>query len=466
MAPITDIHQKALSINLDKGQYGTIAEIGAGQETARWFFRVGGAAGTIAKAISAYDMQFSDSIYGESPRYVSRDRLNSMLDLEYQLIIERLGKKRGNESTFFSFANTVASRSFSKDVDGQGWMGVKFQSSPCSEPSQIDLHVHLQGKKSIQDQETLGILGVNLIYAALHFHADPQYLLKSLMDDLSFELLEIDMIDFSGPAFESVDNRLMALRLVELGMTPGAMFNAQGEIVLPADVLYKKAVLIERSRFNPPTLLNMDMLDCAQKIFLDDHDLSEDELIVISEMTVHNLKGDEDVDVEGFLQRADILCALGKNVLISNMGEYYKLADYLFRCTTRPMAIALGIPTLKHIFSEKYYENLPGGILEAFGRLFKYELRLYVSPCCEDNDTDNLITTDNFEPKDNLKHLYHYLVDNDFIAPLNTINKNYLCIHSHKVLEEIKSGHDTWESKVPDKVKEVIKDKKMFNVKI
>jgi len=463
---ITDIHQKALSINLDKGQYGTIAEIGAGQETARWFFRVGGAAGTIAKAISAYDMQFSDSIYGESPRYVSRDRLNSMLDHEYRLIIERLGKKRGAESTFFSFANTVASRSFSRDVDGQGWIGVKFQHSPCSEPSQIDIHVHLQGKESIQDQETIGILGVNLIYAALNFYSNPEHLLKSLSDDLPQDLLEIDMIDFSGPAFEKIDNRLMALRLVELGMTHGAMFNAQGEIVHPADVLYKKAVLIERSRFSPPTLLNMDMLDCAQKIFLDDHKLSQEELVVISEMTIHNLKDGDDIDVKGFLQRADILCALGKNVLISNMGEYYKLADYLFRCTQRPMAIALGIPTLKEIFNEKYYRNLPGGILEAFGRLFKYDLRLYVSPCLNrnDNDCDGLTTLENFTPEQHLKHLYLYLCENKFISPLNTINKNYLCIHSHEVLEEIKNGKKGWEEKVPEKVKEVIKKNGLFNI--
>ena len=464
MDQINDIHQKALSINLDKGQYGTIAEIGAGQETARWFFRVGGAAGTIAKAISAYDMQFSDSIYGESSRYVSRDRLNSMLDLEYKLIIERLGNKRGPESTFFSFANTVASRSFSRDVDGQGWMGVKFQSSPCSEPSQIDLHVHLQGKKSIQDQETLGILGVNLIYAALHHYDDPLCLLKSLMDDLSAELLEIDMIDFTGPAFENVDNRLMALRLVELGMTHGAMFNSKGEIVHPADVLYKKAVLIERSRFNPPTLLTMDMLDCAHEKFLDDHDIAEEEVVVISEMTLHNLKDGKDIDAEDFLQRADVLCALGKNVLISNMGEYYKLADYLFRCTQRPMAIALGIPTLKEIFTEKYYEDLPGGILEAFGRLFKYDLRLYVSPC-NNKDSKQLTTTDNFAPEQHLKNLYQYLLVNRFVSSLDTVNESYLCIHSHEVLEEIKKGSGDWENKVPEKVKEVIKENKLFNIK-
>ena len=446
-----DIHQKALSLNLNKGQYGTIAEIGAGQETARWFFRVGGAAGTIAKAISAYDMQFSDSIYGESPRYVSRDRLNSMLDLEYRLVVERLGEKRGPESTFFAFANTVASRSFSRDVDGQGWLGIKFQSSPCSEPSQIDLHVHLQGKEVVQDQETIGILGVNLIYAALNYHQNPELLLQSLMGDLSYDLLEIDMIDFSGPAFEKIDNRLMALRLVELGMTHGAMFNAKGEIVHPADILYKKAVLIERSRFNPPTLLNMNMLDCAQKLFEEEHDIQSNDLIVISEMTIHNLKTTEDekdINAKDFLQRADILCALGKNVLISNMGEYYRLADYLFRCTQKPMAIALGIPTLQAIFNEKYYENLPGGILESFGRLFKYDLRLYVSPSMETH----------------LKHLYQYLLENKFITPLNTINKEFLSIYSHDVLANIKAGKKDWETQVPSKVRDVIKNNNLFDL--
>lgn len=460
---VTDIHQKALSINLDKGQYGTIAEIGAGQETAHWFFRVGGAAGTIAKAISAYDMTFSDSIYGKSPRYVSRERLNAMIDHEYDLIIERLGESRGPESTFFAFANTVASRSYSRDADGQGWIGVKFQTSPCSEPSQIDIHVHLQGKKSSEDQRTLGILGVNLIYAVLYYHQEPEVLLKSLMDKLSYDFLEIDMIDFSGPAFEHVDNRLMALRLVELGMTHGAMFNAKGEIVHLADVLYKKAVLIERSRFNPPTLLTMNMLDCAQDKFLNEHDISEKDLVVISEMTLHNLKDGDDINAEGFLQRADMLCALGKNVLISNMGEYYRLADYMFRYTKSPMGIALGIPTLKEIFTETYYTNLAGGILEAFGRLFKYELSLYVAPC-NNEESNSLTTTDNFEPEDNLKHLYKHLQDNNFIRSLNTVNPDYLHIHSHKVLDEIKNNNKQWENKVPEKVKEVIKNQKLFGI--
>ena len=463
MEKITDIHQKTLAINLDNSKYGTIAEIGAGQETARWFFRVGGAAGTIAKAISAYDMKFSDSIYGESARYVSRQRLDSMLNHEYNLIIERLDNSRGANTTFFAFANTVASRSYSRREDGSGWLGVKFQTSPGSEPSQIDLHVHLKSKKSVQDQETLGILGVNLIYAAVEFHQDAEYLLKSLMDNLSSKLLEVDMIDFSGSAFNKVDNRLMALRLVELGMTRGAMFNAKGDIVHPADLLYKKAVLIQRSRFNTPTLLNLDMLACAQDVFLADNKLADKELTVISEMTLHNLKDGEDINVQDFLQRADILCALGKNVLISNMGEYYKLADYLFRYTQKPMAVVLGIPTLIDIFNEKYYEKLPGGILESFGRLFKYKLRLYVSPSI--NVDGNLTTAETFKPASHLKNLYRYLFENQFISPLNTINHNYLCIQSPEVLEEIKNGHLEWESKVPEKVKEVIHQHKLFNVK-
>lgn len=461
MDKITDIAQKALTINLDKSQYGTIAEIGAGQETARWFFRVGGAAGTIAKAISAYDMTFSDSIYGPSPRYVSRERLNAMLDHEYRLIVERLGCSKGATTTFFAFANTVASRSYSRSEDGQGWVGVKFQHAAGSAPSQIDLHVHLQGKKSIQDQETLGALGVNLIYAALHFHAQPEYLLKSLMDGLTHDYLEIDMIDFDGPAFASVDNRLMALRLVELGMTSGAMFNADGEIVHPADLLYKKAVLVERSRFNPPTLLNLDMVNCAEQLFQADQQLSSDDLVIVSEMTLHNLKQGDDIDAEDFLHRADILCALGKNVLISNMGEYYRLAAYLFRYTQRPMAIVLGIPTLKELFDEKYYENLAGGILESFGRLFKYQLRLYVSPSL--NEDGNLNTLDSFCPEPHLKHLYHYLHDNHFISALNSVNKEYLCIHSDQVLQEIRTGQAEWEGKVPETVRQVIKKRQLFD---
>ncbi|MCB1877022.1 MAG: hypothetical protein KDH88_13695 [Chromatiales bacterium] len=456
----TDTHQKCLSINLDNRKYGTIAEIGAGQETARWFFRAGGAAGTVAKAMSAYDMKFSDAIYGESPRYVSRARLNQMLDIEYSLVIERLDKHRGAESTFFAFANTVASRSYSRKQDGQGWLGVKFQTSPQQPPSRIDLHVYLSANDVLRDQESLGILGVNLIYGAFQHHASPEALLKSLLDGLSSKLVEVDMVDFYGPAFETVDNRLMALRLVEYGLTSGAMFNAKGKVVQPADALYNKAVLVERSRFRPPTLLNINMLDCAQRRFAEETGIPENDLVVISEMTLHNLREGETIDTEDFLDRADILCALGKNVLVSNMGEYYRLASYLLRCTRKPLSIVLGIPTLKQIFNEIYYENLQGGILEAFGRLFKSDLRLYISPSL--NPDGSVVTLDEFEPEPHLRHLFHYLRENRLVRALDTVNRDYLTIYADEVLRDIKAGQDGWRAKVPELVAQVIAEKDLF----
>ena len=458
---VIDAHHKALEINLDKLQYGTVAEIGAGQETARWFFRVGGAAGTIAKAMSAYDMKFSDAIYGSSPRYVSRERLRAMLEHEYQLVIERLDAHRGAESTFFAFANTVAARSFSRNEEGQGWLGIRFQTTPRSEPSQIDLHVHLRGKKSVQDQETLGILGVNLIYGALYHHRDPVLLLESLMDGLYTDLLEIDMIDFSGPAFAQIDNRLMALRLVQKGLAPAAMFTADGKVVHPAEALYKKAVLIERSRFRPPTHLNINMLECAQAQFVAEREVQAKDVLILSEMTLHNLMDGGDIDVQDFLHRVEILCALGKNVLISNLGEYYRLAAYLFRYTQKPMGLVMGIPTLREVFDEKYYSDLAGGILESFGRLFKYDLRLYVSPALGDAP-DQLVTVENFQPPAHLRHLYAYLHGNGFIKGLQGIRTELLSIFSHDILDKIRTGRSDWEVCVPSKVAEMIRDKHLF----
>lgn len=461
---VIDCHHKALEINLDKGKYGTIAEIGAGQETARWFFRVGGAAGTIAKAISAYDMKFSDAIYGPAPRYVSRERVQSMLDHEFRLVVERLDAHRGDECSFFAFANTVAARSFTRKENGQGWLGIRFQTCARTEPSQIVVHVHLLGKKSIQDQETLGMLGVNLIHGALYLNDQPETLLESLIDNLYTDLVEIDMIDFSGPAFAKVDNRLMALRLVQKGLAPAAMFLANGKVVYPSDTLYKKAVLVERSRFRPPTHLNINMLERAQAQFVEGREVKPEEVMVLSEMTLHNLIDGGDIDVQDFLHRIEILCALGKNVLISNLGEYYRLAAYLFRYTQRPMGVVMGIPNLREVFDEKYYTGLPGGILESFGRLFKYDLRLYVCPCLQDNCTD-LTTADDFKPAAHLRHLYAYLYENGFIKGLTGINKDYLSIYSHEVLKKIRTGEADWEDMVPTQVSEMIKALKLFGSK-
>lgn len=458
---VIDTHHKALEINLDTRQYGTVAEIGAGQETARWFFRVGGAAGTIAKAMSAYDMKFSDAIYGTSPRYVSRERLRAMLEHEYKLVVERLDTHRGADSTFFAFANTVAARCFSRKEDGQGWLGIRFQTAPRGEPSQIDIHVHLRGTKSIQDQETLGILGVNLIYGALYHHGNPVLLMESLMDGLYTELVEIDMIEFSGPDFSGVDNRLMALRLVQKGLAPAAMFTADGHVVHPAEALYKKAVLIERSRFRPPTHLNMNMLECAHAQFISEREVQERDVLVLSEMTLHNLMDGGDIEVRDFLHRTEILCALGKNVMISNLGAYYRLAAYLFRYTQRSMGVVMGIPTLREVFDEKYYNDLAGGILESFGRLFKYDLRLYVGPCLGE-DRQSLVTVENFQPPAHLHHLYAYLHHNGFIKELQGVRPELLSIFSHEILAQIQLGRSDWENSVPPMVAQMIREKHLF----
>ena len=456
-----DTHQKALTINLDEGKYGTIAEIGAGQETARWFFKVGGAAGTIAKAMSAYDMKFSDSIYGSCGRYVSRERLQAMLDHEYQLLNERLGETRGVNSAFFAFANTVAAHSFSQKQLGHGWLGIRFQRAPGEAPSQIDLHVQLKGQENIQDQETLGLLGVNLIYAALYLHETPDGLLASLLDQLSTDLLAIDMIDFSGPAFSKVDNRLMALRLVQKGLSNAAMFRADGKVVQPADALYKKAVLVERSRFRPPTRLTMRLLDCAYTAFCKDSDVDTDKVIVLSEMTLHNLIEGDDIDVQDFLHRAEILCALGKHVLISNYGEFYRLAQYLSAYTRLPIGIALGVPTLMQVFDQKYYDHLEGGILEAFGRLFKNDLRLYVCPML-DPGSGELVTVRNAKVQENLRYLYQHMLENNLIREIDAIDKDELSIFSHDVLAKIRKGESDWERLVPEKVVGIIRNKRLF----
>jgi len=462
-----DTYSKAHAFNMDNAPYGTIAEIGAGQETSRWFFKVGGAAATIAKTMSAYDMKFSDSIYGPCKRYVSHERLQAMLDKEYQLVIDRLNEIRGEQCTFYAFANTVATFSYTQQRAGNGWIGIRFQTHPQEAASQIDLHVVLKGKSSTQDQDTLGILGVNLIYGAHYHHQQPLDLLTSLMDNLGTELLEIDMIDFTGPAFETVDNRLMALYLVKHGITQAAIFNAAGQLVQPSDALYKKAVLVERSRFRPPTLLTMNILDSAYHTFIKEPDVNADEVIVLSEMTLQNLSARDEnsttseVDIEDFLNRIEILCALGKNVMISNFGEFYKLAQYLFNQTNKPIAIALGIPNLLNIFDEQYYENLNGGILEAFGLLFRNDMRLYVCPMIDKNN-DELITVNNLQIKNSLQHLYCHLVENDYIRNMDAIEKAHLRINAEEVLHKIINNDDSWKNMVPETVASIISQRSLF----
>ena len=276
-----DTHQKALQINLDPTKYGTFAEIGAGQEVARWFFRVGGAAGTIAKSISAYDMIVSDAIYGAADRYVSRKRLQTMLDHEYQLLYERLNAKRGANTKFFVFADTVTARSFKNHDECHGWMGIRFQAEPQAPPSDIIIHVRMLDRDNLPQQEALGIMGVNLVHGSVYHHADPRMVVASLMDNLTLERVEVDMIKFSGPNFEGVDNRLMSLELVEKGLANAAMFTANGEVVQAAEILYKKAILVERGSFRPVTKVTIDMLECAQAQFIQEPNVQGEEIVVL-----------------------------------------------------------------------------------------------------------------------------------------------------------------------------------------
>lgn len=462
-----DTYHKALALNMDRAPYGTLAEIGAGQETSRWFFKVGGAAKTIAKTMSAYDMKFSDSIYGPCKRYVSRERLQAMLDKEYQLVIDRLDELRGSDCSFYAFANTVSTYSYTQQRNGSGWLGIRFQTRPHGPASQIDLHVILKGKSNTQDQDTLGVLGVNLIYGAFYLCNEPLRLLTSLMDDLSNEILEVDMIDFDGPAFQTVDNRLMALFLVKHGLTQAAMFSANGKLVQASDTFYKKSVLVERNLFRPPTLLTMDILDSAYDAFIRETDIDADEVIVLSEMTLQNLRDrdgeelDGDVDIEDFLQRVDILCALGKNVMISNFGEFYKLAQFLFSNTGKPIAIALGINNLINIFDERYYDDLAGGILEAFGLLFRNDMRLYVCPKV-DQETAEVVTVNNLRVKRHLRHLYRHLYESNYLRGLESIPRDHLMITPVEVLDKIRNHDDTWVDLVPEEIVTIISERNLF----
>lgn len=458
---ILGTHQKALEINLDPAKYGTFAEIGAGQEVARWFFRVGGAAGTIAKAMSAYDMTFSDAIYGPAERYVSRQRLNTMLEHEFRLLIERLDAKRGAQTKFFVFANTVAAKSYSRRDDAHGWLGVRFQTEPQQEPSQIIVHVRLLDKENVQEQEALGIFGVNLVHGALYLHATPEMLIESLVDNLTTERIEVDMIHFSGPAFAKIDNRLMSLKLVQHGLTNAAMFTAKGENIQPADALYKKAILIERGSFRPVTKVTLDMLNCATAMFVQEPKVQGEDVLVLMEMTMKNLTTEAGIDHKDFLERVDILGAMGKTVLISNYGEYHRLAAFLFRHTKKMIGIVMGVPTLREIFDEKYYADLGGGILESFGRLFKNDLKLYVYPLKEPK-ADALITAGNLRVAPHLRHLYAYLVENRLIESLRDFDERCLPIFSRTVLANIKSGDPSWEEMVPPQVAAMIKERKLF----
>ena len=460
MDATADTLQKALRINLDPRWYGTIAEIGAGQEVARWFFRAGGAAGTVAKSISAYDMAVSDAVYGKSGRYVSMARLQAMLDLEFQLNLERLDAERGDSNAFFAFADTVTARSFVGGNECHGWMGVKFQAHPRDEASQIIMHVRMLDVEAALQQEALGIVGVNLLHAAFFQHHEPELLVESLLDRLTTGRIEIDMIELKGIEFRSVDNRLMALKLVQVGLSGAAMFGPDREVLQPSEVLRKKAILVERGSFRPPTVVNIDMLESALAKFISDPDVASREILMLTELTMANLlAGSGDVDRRDFLARADLLAACGMTVLISDYVEYHRLAAYLAWRTDGHIGMVMGVPSLMDLFNESNHAALPGGILESFGRLFKNDLKLFVYPMLRD---DRITTVDDLSVSEDLQPLYDYLARRGSFVGLDNYKPDYLPILSRDVLRRIASGDVSWESMVPPEVGELIKKRGFF----
>ena len=459
--PKLSTHQKALKINLDPLYYGTFAEIGAGQEVARWFFKVGAAAGTISKSISAYDMAVSDAIYGRCKRYVSRERLQGMLDYEHSLNLERLQSVRRESTAFFAFANTVAARNYQGTNECHGWMGVKFQAHPRDENSQIIIHVRMLDRENDLQQETLGIVGVNLLYAAFFLHHKPELILDSLLDNLTTQRIEIDMIEFSGIEFRHVDNRVMSLKLVQLGLSGAAMFGPAGDVLQPSEILRKRPILVERGSFRPVTKVNIDMIRSAHERFASEPEVQPGQVVELMEITMKNLLAAGKIDLNDFLARADVLAAAGKTVLISDYFEYYRLAAYLTRYTSQPIAVTMGVASLQDLFMEQYYAGLEGGILEAFGKLFTKDLRIYVYPL-RDPATGQLSTVENIKMPGDLHSLYCHLVERGRIKQLDNFDESVLHIFSRDVLRRIKENDSSWETMVPPEIAKVIKDRHFF----
>jgi hypothetical protein len=455
-----DTLQKALQVNLDPRWYGTIAEIGAGQEVARWFFRAGGAAGTVAKTMSAYDMAVSDAVYGKADRYVSKGRLQAMLDHEFQLDVDRLGDARGDETAFFAFADTVVARSYRGGNECHGWMGVKFQSHPRDEPSQVVLHVRMLDDEAALQQEALGIVGVNLLHAAFFQHHQPEAMVESLLDRLTTGRIEIDMIELTGIEFRAVDNRIMALKLVQLGLSGAAMFGPDRRVLQPSEVLRKKAILVERGSFRPPTVVNIDMLEAARAAFVTDPAVAGREILMLTELTMANLRaGGDVVDRRDFLARADLLAACGMTVLISDYVAYHRLAAYLAWRTDGRIGMVMGVPSLADLFHEEDHAGLPGGILESFGRLFKNELKLFVYPMLRDGE---VVTVDTLTVDEDLQPLYDYLHRRGSFVGLSNYKPDYLPILSRDVLRRIPTDDQTWTSMVPPEVCELIRKRGFF----
>ena len=461
MRQLLENDQKALEINLDESVYGTFSEIGAGQEVARYFFQVGAAAGTIAKTMSAYDKTYSDKIYGPeaSGRYVCESRVYKMLDHEYELMVQRLQNERPG-TNFFVFADTVAAINYQRTIQGNGWLGLRFQLQPEAEPNDLVLHVRMLDNDNQLQQQAIGILGVNLIYACYHYHDDPEVMVQSLMDSLRGRV-KIDMISLTGPDFEEVDNRLLSLLLVKHGLTDVAMFGPDGRNVHASEFLYKKHVMVVRGSFRPPTLVNLDMIKAAFQQFRNAPEVDPARSFLLTEITLDNLTAEGEPDHKDFLDRAALLNALGQTVMISNCEQHQRLIDYLADFKVQQLGLVLGVQVLSDIFNDKYYQNLDGRLLAAFGELFTRNVRIYVYPALQEGSAE-LMDANNIPVPEGVKFLYRHLLDNRQIVPVEDFDAEVLHIFSKQVLQQLRNGQAAWERMVPPRVAKLIKEQYLF----
>jgi hypothetical protein len=377
-----DTNAKALRINLDPTAYGAFAEIGGGQEASRWFFRVGGAAGTVAKTMSAYDMAVSDAIYGSGERYVSRERLRSMLAHEYDLLLQRLGATRGEKTAFFAFADTVATRSFKGGNECHGWMGLRFQHAPGAPPSDILLHAALQDPTADQQQQTLGVLGVNLIFGACYLLKNLDGFLKSLLDGLSLRNVEIDVVDCRGPAFgTATDQRELATRMLAHGLTPAVVFDEKGMMEQPSTVFRKRAVILHRCSMKRENPELERMLKGSVALLESEGIKTEREPLRMLELCVPESPAEPDAAGRAPTAAIDRVFRPGHASMLTRFPETYRVSMYIRRSSNDPIRFVLGLDAVVTVLRDSFYAGrLEGGLLEGLGRLLAPNVKLYIFP--------------------------------------------------------------------------------------
>lgn len=455
--------EKALRINLDEKKYGTIVEIGAGQEVARQFFKSGAAAGTIAKTMSAYDMTFSDAIYGvqEDRRYVSKSRVKSMIEKEFDLVVNRVGTSRPEASRFFAYGATVAAKSYNSDNECHAWCGIRIQMYPGAEPSEIVAHIRMRDENAESQQTALGVFGVNLIYASYYYIENTKMIIESLTDSMAQGQIEIDSIEFNGPYFEEIDNRAINIHLIRSWKTRAIMFKPDGSVIIPAEMLYKKNVLTIRGSFRPVTRLNVDMIEQGLKRFSEIEGVTPENSVALAEISMKDLRGsDLMVSEADLLARVHLLNSLGYSVMISDYTRYFSLRAYFRQFTKLQIGIVVGLINIREIFDESSYRGVEGGILEGFGKLFPDNTRLLVYP--EIDQADELRDFTNVILPENLQFLYEHLVVNKFIFGIESSDEKLLKIFSRNILKQLPNGRGDWEKSLPKGVAAEIIDKHLF----